>query len=87
MLDILITFRTTYVNQKTTLEITDPKLIALNYPIKGRFLLDLFSVLPLESFFPDDGSGGSNKQLKLLGLLKLIRLLRLGRIITYMKFK
>ena len=95
--DILVAFKTTYIDSSTGLEVLDPKKIALNYIITGRFFVDLAASIPFEEFYviffaieeSEDGSGGDeeNLKLKLFGLLKLIRLLRLGRIIRYLRFK
>ena len=91
VLDLVFNFRTTYVNKKTDLEVSEPKKIAINYIFFGRFFIDLLAVIPFDLFIPTDqdnsGSTASKKQFKFFGLLKLIRLLRLGRIITYMKLR
>lgn len=47
MLDILVNFRTTFVNPRTGDEIVSPKTIALTY-IKGRFWVDLVAAIPLD---------------------------------------
>jgi len=97
-LDIIIAFRTTYINTNTGFEVIEARKIALNYIVSGRFFVDLAASIPIENvyiYFADidqeklqDGTATQeNLQLKLLGLLKLVRLLRLGRIIRYMKFK
>ena len=90
-LDIVIAFRTTYINTKTGHEVVEGSRIALNYIITGRFFVDLAASIPFENlyimFTNVDTSDNDNLELKLLGLLKLVRLLRLGRIIRYMKFK
>lgn len=97
-LDIIIAFRTTYINTNTGFEVIEARKIALNYIVSGRFFIDLAASIPIENvyiYFADideeklqDGNATQeNLQLKLLGLLKLVRLLRLGRIIRYMKFK
>jgi len=85
--DLLINFRTTYINIKTGFEVVDSKKIALSYIVGGRFFIDLLASIPFELLFSNLNKGGNSKTFKLLGLLKLIRLLRLGRIIRYMKFK
>ena len=90
LFDLILNFRTTYVNPKTTLEIVEPREVAKNYTFRGRFLIDLLSVIPFELLISEDmieKAGGNKKQFKIFGLLKLIRLLRLSRILTYMKFK
>lgn len=43
--DILINFRTAYIDSHTDELITDPKKIAMNY-IKGRFWVDLCASIP-----------------------------------------
>lgn len=97
-IDILVAFRTTYINSKTGFEVVEGSKIALNYIngdyiLTGRFFVDLAASIPFENvytWFVVVGESSSNNDLtrvKLLGLLKLVRLLRLGRIIRYMKFK
>ena len=90
--DILLNFRTTFINPKTNLEVLDPKKISLNYVKSVRFWVDLLASIPFEMFIQIGKSSineqnilESDSQLQIFGLLKLVRLLRLGRIITYMK--
>ena len=88
--DIVVAFRTTFINTKTGFEIVEASKIAWNYVITGRFFVDLAASIPFENlytWFVVIDSEAANTELKLLGLLKLVRLLRLGRIIRYMKFK
>lgn len=47
--DIFLNFITTYTHPYDKTEITSPKLIAINY-LKGWFIVDLISVLPLHLF-------------------------------------
>lgn len=86
-MDILVNFRTTFVNEKTGFEISDNKKVALNYAKSLRFYIDLGATVPFEVLLEAFDPSASSKQLKLFGLLKLVRLLRLGRILRYMKFK
>lgn len=86
-IDILLNFRTSYVHSKTGLEIMDAWSIAKNYVFGNRFIVDILSVIPLETLVTMIDPNTSASQLKLLGLLKLVRLLRLSRVIRYMKFK
>lgn len=85
--DILINFRTTYVNPKTGDEVLSAWRVAFWYVFYGWFWVDLGASLPLELIvvviLRKELTGG----LKFLGLLKLIWLLWLGRIISYMKIK
>ena len=48
-LDIVVTFMTSYIDSATQHEVTKLKVIAANY-IKGRFFLDVLSVLPIWIF-------------------------------------
>jgi len=48
-LDLALNFRTTYVNEKTGFEITNQKMVAMNYIKSGRFFVDLGATLPLEN--------------------------------------
>mmetsp|Transcript_22846 Transcript_22846/g.35164 ORF Transcript_22846/g.35164 Transcript_22846/m.35164 type:complete len:273 (-) Transcript_22846:87-905(-) len=93
-LDIIVAFRTTFINSATGLEVVQPRQIATNYIISGRFFVDLAASIPFEDIYllfadisMDDPHADDNLELKLLGLLKLVRLLRLGRIIRLLKFK
>jgi hypothetical protein len=78
VLDILVTFRTSYIRGGGK-EIIKPYKIALAY-IKGRFLLDFLSVFTFHWF-------SSAKSLTLFGLLKLARIGRLSKIIDNLNMK
>lgn len=81
--DIIINFRTAYVNSKTGKLVSDGKKIALKYILNGRFGVDIIASLPLEAIsLINLGGEGS---LKFLGMLKMVRLLRLGRMISFLK--
>mmetsp|Transcript_33777 Transcript_33777/g.38926 ORF Transcript_33777/g.38926 Transcript_33777/m.38926 type:complete len:145 (-) Transcript_33777:1719-2153(-) len=82
MLDIIITFRTTFIDSSGGDEITKPKQIAKIY-LKGRFWIDFLSAVPFDSIVQGDGS----EILKLLGLLKIVRVTRITRIINFMSIK
>lgn len=73
LLDIILTFRTTYVSAQTGIEISDTREIAKNY-LKGRFWIDFFTIFPFSyiSFLTI---------LRAIGILKISRVLRLGKII------
>jgi hypothetical protein len=86
--DILVNFRTMYVDPKTDLMIEDPRKISKNY-VQGRFWIDLVASIPFEVFAVflenDDGTTGNETTLKIFGMLKLVRLMRLGRMVSFMK--
>lgn len=87
MLDLVMNFRTSIIKSTTNEEITDLRVIAINY-LKGRFWIDLLASFPLDSvtfIFLDSNSGSTLWQL--FGLLKLVRILRLSRLIAYLNIK
>ena len=47
LVDIVLTFRTTYINTATGDEITEPKKIAMQY-LSGRFWIDLLATIPFD---------------------------------------
>lgn len=81
-LDIIINFRTSIIDEKTSHEIIDGKLIALMY-LRSRFVIDLLATVPFDTLFASVAGAVSGK-LSLLSLLKLFRVLRLTKIISYM---
>jgi len=86
VMDIIVVFRTTILDEDSGEEIKDTKTIARSY-LRGRFTIDFLSTVPFDSIaliFMDEASA---KNFKLFGLLKLIRVLRLNRIIMYLNLK
>ena len=82
LLDIIITFRTTFIEFEQGKEITDEMEIAREY-LTGRFAIDLVSTLPFSSMASDSVIGGQGKKLlDGLGFLKILRLSRLPEFIT-----
>ena len=84
-IDIIISYRTTYVNPQTGDEQLNSSKIALNY-FFGRFWLDLFSSIPFETvilLIPYVDSETASRMV-VISCLKLIRILRLGRLINYL---
>lgn len=71
MIDIFLNFRITYISSISGDEIFDPKLIGLKYIIEQRFILDVLSSIPFNSF-------GSSEILPILGMLKLFRVTRIS---------
>lgn len=88
-IDLILNFRTSYINEKTGLEVDTPKHIAMNYVFHWRFWFDLISTIPFEVLYRLFSGGKSlgNFSFRYFDMLKMFRVLRLGRIITYMKFK
>ncbi|KAE8594974.1 hypothetical protein XENTR_v10015400 [Xenopus tropicalis] len=86
IIDILINFRTTYVNTNEEV-VSHPGKIAIHY-FKGWFLIDMVAAIPFDLLIFGSGSEeikrpdeGANKETTtLIGLLKTARLLRLVRV-------
>ncbi|XP_048513727.1 potassium voltage-gated channel subfamily H member 2 isoform X3 [Athalia rosae] len=75
IVDILINFRTTFVNSNDEV-VSHPGKIAVHY-LKGWFLIDLVAAIPFDLlFFGTD----TDETTTLIGLLKAARLLRLVRV-------
>ncbi|XP_074982211.1 voltage-gated inwardly rectifying potassium channel KCNH2 isoform X4 [Caretta caretta] len=77
LIDILINFRTTYVNSNEEV-VSHPARIAIHY-FKGWFLIDMVAAIPFDLLIFGSGSG-SEETTTLIGLLKTARLLRLVRV-------
>ncbi|XP_041434151.1 potassium voltage-gated channel subfamily H member 7 isoform X2 [Xenopus laevis] len=75
IIDILINFRTTYVNPNEEV-VSDPAKIAIHY-FKGWFLIDMVAAIPFDLLI---FGSGSDETTTLIGLLKTARLLRLVRV-------
>lgn len=76
LIDVILTFRTTYLDTDKGKEETDTHKIAIAY-LRGSFAIDFASSVPFAIFVPD--SQPSLKSLfNMLGLLKLLRIQRLS---------
>nr|XP_025041733.1 potassium voltage-gated channel subfamily H member 6 [Pelodiscus sinensis] len=75
IVDILINFRTTYVNINDEV-VSHPGKIAIHY-FKGWFLIDMVAAIPFDLLI---FRSGSDETTTLIGLLKTARLLRLVRV-------
>lgn len=82
-LDIIVSFRTTYINERSGAEVKDVKMI-YNHYLRGQFTIDILATLPFDTIgevlFQSD-----EVFFKFFGALKLVRVLRLSKIITYLK--
>ncbi|XP_063843732.1 potassium voltage-gated channel unc-103-like isoform X20 [Scylla paramamosain] len=96
MVDIIINFRTTYVNHNDEV-VSHPGKIALHY-LRGWFLIDVVAAIPFDLLLVTDSEAGTEphttaspaerefeeaddeKTTTLIGLLKTARLLRLVRV-------
>ncbi|XP_030076977.1 voltage-gated inwardly rectifying potassium channel KCNH6 [Microcaecilia unicolor] len=75
IVDIIINFRTTYVNINDEV-VSHPGKIAIHY-FKGWFLIDMVAAIPFDLLI---FRTGSDETTTLIGLLKTARLLRLVRV-------
>lgn len=84
-LDIVINFRTSYFDIKSSEEVANLKMIAKRYICKGTFVLDFLTIFPFDYFAR--GAGRDADPAALFGMLKLVRLLRIGDLIANLKSK
>ncbi|OZC07895.1 cyclic nucleotide-binding domain protein [Onchocerca flexuosa] len=75
IIDIIINFRTTYVNENDEV-VSHPGKIAIHY-FKGWFIIDLIAAVPFDLLLVNTNS---DETTTLIGLLKTARLLRLVRV-------
>lgn len=75
-LDIILCFRKSYLHERSSKEIRDSKMIAMNY-LKFYFWIDLLSAIPFDLIV-------DNSFLRLVSLVKMFRLLRLSKIVSYL---
>uniref|UniRef100_A0A915I0L0 Ion transport domain-containing protein n=1 Tax=Romanomermis culicivorax TaxID=13658 RepID=A0A915I0L0_ROMCU len=76
IVDIIINFRTTYVNENDEV-VSHPGKIAIHY-FKGWFLIDVVAAIPFDLLL---FSSQPDETTTLIGLLKTARLLRLVRVV------
>lgn len=81
LIDMVVNFRTAFINDIGD-EVTDPKLIAINY-LKFYFWQDLVATVPVDDIISVVFESHS-EAFKLFGVLKLGRLLKLKKIIQYL---
>jgi len=83
VLDIVINFRTTFIDEGSGYEVFQARRIAWRYFSSLRYWCDLVAALPIEivNWVAFDESN----RLQMLTLLKMARLLRLSKIIMFMR--
>jgi hypothetical protein len=80
LVDIILTFCTTYTDSFTNVEVFDHKRIAIRY-LKGWFAIDLISCLPFDIMIEGQSSFNTIARISRTSrLYKMIRLLRLLKI-------
>ena len=87
ILDILINFRTSYVNENTSEEIFNVRKVAIKY-LKSKFTIDFLASIPFDYIALIFKTGNNSEFIfELFSLLKLVRVLRLSRLITHLNLK
>ena len=81
VLDIIISFRTAYINNQGNV-IDTPTLIAKQY-FKDQFWIDLFATLPFDQF-AELIVGEKNILYQFFGIMKMGRVLRINKIIQFL---
>jgi len=79
-----LTFFTSYTDEKESLEVQQHSKIAKNY-LKGFFIIDILSIVPLDYFFLDTKEIGANSFIRIVKIGKLYKILRLIRMIKVIK--
>lgn len=84
VIDIIINFRTTFINNRTGDEVWEPKMIAKRYLLGPKFWIDLLSALPLDQII---SKGILRDSFSLLGMLKAVRVMRLSTVIQSLNIR
>lgn len=86
-IDIVLTFFTSVTDEMGITDITNKKVIAIKY-MKSWFIIDLFSVLPIDVFFAATMDFNTLVRFTKIGkLYKLIRMTRLTKVLKIIKSK
>ena len=84
-IDIVLSFRTTYVDSKLYL-VQDKKAVAVRY-LRTWFTVDLLSAIPFDAIFEKVIIGNASiGSIAVIRLLKLFRLFRIGRLVKVSDF-
>jgi CRP-like cAMP-binding protein len=87
-IDVLISFRTAFVERSTGIVNTVPSTMACHY-FKGWFWVDFISCIPVDqlvAFYEGVAEGSGFRTLKLLRVVRLVRLVKLARITKLSRF-
>jgi hypothetical protein len=82
-IDIFLSFRTSFIDEATGAEVTDPPKIALLY-VKNRFVIDLIATIPFDLILVGSAGKDVSGKLSILSTLKIFRVLRLTKVISYL---
>jgi hypothetical protein len=90
LVDIILTFFTSFTDSNTSLEVTSHKRIAIAY-LKLWFWFDILSIIPIDYFLMSSGQGSQSNVNSLLRfakfskIYKIIRLTRLAKVFKLLK--
>lgn len=85
LLDIIITFNTSYLDESTDLKVGNRKRIAKSY-FKMWFWIDVTSTIPFDNLIAVL-TGGSNQNFSSIRLIRILRLSRMLKLFRVMKLK
>lgn len=99
LVDIVLTFFTSYTDSITSVEVTDNKKIAMKYISSGWFFFDVLSIIPIDyiikGFDQSDSTNGADEAninsllrfAKFSKVYKIVRLTRLAKVFKLLKKK
>jgi hypothetical protein len=82
LIDVFLCFITSYTDELLQIEITSPKLIAINY-IRGWFTIDILSIFPFDVVL--SGNSNANALIRIARIGKMYKILRLFRLLKILK--
>lgn len=83
MFDLILNFRTSYINSHTGEEVMHPSSIAFNYLISGKLFVDMVSSFPYDYLAMKLGS--SQTTWKSLSFLRILRAYRLSKLVVFLR--
>ena len=86
VVDILLTFNTSFSDEEAKSDIYSRKAIAINY-VKGWLIIDVLSVIPFDFFFQGGEVSSLAKFARIGRLYKIIRMTRLAKLFKILKSK
>lgn len=81
LVDIILTFFSSYFDERQHMVVTDHKVIAKKY-LRGWFWLDFISILPMDYIF---NAMDVNQFARILRIGKIYKLVRMTRLIRFLK--
>lgn len=85
-LNILLNFRTSFIQKNSGDEVFDTLLIAINYIKSGLFFIDLLACLPLDMISAKFTENDGKNFIAIISFIRIVSMYRLSQIITNMRF-